>query len=67
MIINFKPIEKVDLTKVIELDDNTNLTGELACAGGACEITQEEIMSAELKIVNEEKSLEILDKIKQIL
>ena len=28
----------VDLNKVIELDDNTNLTGELACAGGACEI-----------------------------
>ena len=28
----------VDLNKVVELDDNTNLTGELACAGGACEI-----------------------------
>ena len=22
----------------IEIDDNTNLSGELACAGGACEI-----------------------------
>jgi ribonucleoside-triphosphate reductase len=32
-------LEKVDLTKVIEVDDNTNLSGELACAGGACEIT----------------------------
>jgi ribonucleoside-diphosphate reductase alpha chain len=32
-------LQEVDLTKVIELDDNTNLTGELACAGGACEIT----------------------------
>jgi len=31
-------LEEVDLTKVIEVEDNTNLTGELACAGGACEI-----------------------------
>ncbi len=31
-------LEAVDLTKVIEVEDNTNLTGELACAGGACEI-----------------------------
>jgi len=30
---------QVDLSKVIELDDNTNLTGELACAGGACTVT----------------------------
>jgi len=28
----------IDLTKVIELDDNTNLSGELACSGGVCEI-----------------------------
>jgi ribonucleoside-diphosphate reductase alpha chain len=32
-------LEEVDLTKVIEVDDNTDLSGELACAGGACEIT----------------------------
>jgi len=31
-------LKEVDLDKVIEIDDNTNLTGELACAGGACEI-----------------------------
>ena len=31
-------LEEVDLKKVVEIDDNTNLTGELACAGGACEI-----------------------------
>jgi ribonucleoside-diphosphate reductase alpha chain len=31
-------LTKVDLVDVIEVDDNTNLTGELACAGGACEI-----------------------------
>jgi ribonucleoside-diphosphate reductase alpha chain len=29
----------IDLTKVIEEDDNTDLKGEAACAGGACEIT----------------------------
>jgi ribonucleoside-triphosphate reductase len=31
-------LEEVDLTKIVEIEDNTNLTGELACAGGACEI-----------------------------
>ena len=35
MILDLK---SVDLTKVEELEDNTNLQGELACAGGACEI-----------------------------
>ena len=29
----------IDLTKVVELEDNTDLKGEVACAGGACEIT----------------------------
>ena len=28
----------VDLSKITENDDNTNLSGELACAGGACEV-----------------------------
>jgi len=28
----------VDLTNVIEVEDNTDLQGELACAGGSCEI-----------------------------
>lgn len=28
----------IDLTKVIEFDDNTDLAGELACFGGQCEI-----------------------------
>jgi len=32
-------LEEVDLTKIIEEDDNTDLKGEAACAGGACEIT----------------------------
>ena len=31
-------LNNIDLSKVIELDDNTDLSGELACAGGACEI-----------------------------
>jgi len=33
-----KTLTDVDLSKVIELDDTTDLSGELACAGGACEI-----------------------------
>jgi len=33
-----KTLTEIDLTQVIEWDDNTNLTGELACAGGQCEI-----------------------------
>ena len=32
-------LTEIDLTKVIELDDNTDLSGEAACAGGACEVT----------------------------
>ena len=31
-------LKSVDLTKVVEAEDNTDLKGELACAGGACEI-----------------------------
>jgi ribonucleoside-triphosphate reductase len=31
-------LKEIDLTKIIELDDNTNLSGEVACAGGACEV-----------------------------
>ena len=33
-----KTLSDVNLTKVIELQDNTDLRGEAACAGGACEI-----------------------------
>lgn len=29
-------LSNIDLTKVVELTDNTNLTAEAACAGGAC-------------------------------
>jgi ribonucleoside-diphosphate reductase alpha chain len=31
-------LKEIDLTKIIEVDDNTNLSGEVACAGGACEV-----------------------------
>ena len=31
-------LEAVDLTKVVELQDNTDLSGEIACGGGGCEI-----------------------------
>ena len=34
-----KTLSEIDLSNVIEEDDETNLSGELACAGGACEIT----------------------------
>ncbi len=34
-----KTLNEIDLSNVIEEDDETNLSGELACAGGACEIT----------------------------
>jgi ribonucleoside-diphosphate reductase alpha chain len=35
----FSYLNDIDLTNIIELDDDTDLSGELACAGGACEIT----------------------------
>jgi len=31
-------MKNVDLTNVIEMEDNTELTDQAACAGGACEI-----------------------------
>ena len=31
-------LKDVDLSKVVELEDDTNLAGELACSGGSCEI-----------------------------
>ena len=33
-----KSLNKVDLSEIKEIADETNLTGELACAGGACEV-----------------------------
>ena len=31
-------LHEIDLSKIVEMDDDTNLSGEVACAGGACEI-----------------------------
>jgi ribonucleoside-diphosphate reductase alpha chain len=33
-----KSLHNIDLSKVVEFADNTNLMGEVACAGGACEV-----------------------------
>ena len=33
-----KKIKKINLEDVFEVDDNTNLQGELACSGGLCEV-----------------------------
>jgi ribonucleoside-triphosphate reductase len=34
-----KSLHTIDLTKVVELEDSTDLQGEIACGGGGCEIT----------------------------
>jgi ribonucleoside-diphosphate reductase alpha chain len=34
----YDTLEEVDLTEVIEYEDNTDLKGELACAGGSCTV-----------------------------
>ena len=31
-------LQDIDLSMIAEVDDNTNLAGEIACAGGACEV-----------------------------
>jgi len=33
-----KSLKDIDLTNVIEMQDNTDLQGEIACSGGSCEI-----------------------------
>lgn len=33
-----KTLKDVDLTRVVELDDNTDLSGELACGAAGCEV-----------------------------
>ena len=34
-----KTLTDVDVSKITESEDTTDLSGELACAGGACEIS----------------------------
>ena len=31
-------LENIDLTKVVEMEDNTDLKGEHACSAGGCEV-----------------------------
>jgi ribonucleoside-diphosphate reductase alpha chain len=31
-------LTNIDLSRVVEISDNTDLSGELACAGNSCEI-----------------------------
>lgn len=33
-----RSLKEIDLTKIVEEDDNTDLQGELACSGGSCEL-----------------------------
>tara|TARA_Y100000310_G_scaffold97981_1_gene95649 strand:+ start:3854 stop:5710 length:1857 start_codon:yes stop_codon:yes gene_type:complete len=35
----YNDLKEVDVSQVVEMVDNTDLTGEPACAGGSCEIT----------------------------
>jgi ribonucleoside-triphosphate reductase (thioredoxin) len=34
----YEALKEIDLTSVIEYEDETNLAGELACSGGSCEV-----------------------------
>ena len=36
-----KALIDIDLSQIVEIEDNTDLSGELACAGGSCEIDVE--------------------------
>jgi ribonucleoside-triphosphate reductase len=50
-----KSLTNVDLSNVIELDDNTDLSGELACSGGNCEI------DVDMKSIEEKGEVELND------
>ncbi len=34
----FSKLKKINLTDIYEVDDSTNLMGEIACSGGSCEV-----------------------------
>ena len=38
ILISDNNLNNIDLTKVVETTDETNLQDQAACAGGACEI-----------------------------
>jgi len=50
-----KSLTEIDLSNVIELDDNTDLSGELACSGGNCEI------DIDMKSIEEKEEVELND------
>jgi hypothetical protein len=31
-------LTNIDLSKIVEEEDNTDLSGEIACSGGSCEV-----------------------------
>ena len=35
---SLEDLENIDLTKVVEMEDNTDLKGEVACGAGGCEV-----------------------------
>lgn len=52
-----KRMQMIDVSRIIEEEDHTNLQGELACSGGACEVTEvssdkEETPSVEFEALN---------------
>ena len=47
-----KSLTNIDLSRVVELSDNTDLSGELACAGGACEVDVVLLKSSEVETTN---------------
>ena len=51
-------LKDVNLSMVVELDDNTNLTGELACSGGNCEIDVD-LKTIDLETNGEDKEIKI--------
>ena len=34
-----KSLKHINLSNIVETNDQTDLSGELACAGGSCEVT----------------------------
>lgn len=51
-----KSLRNIDLSKVIELDDNTDLSGELACSSGNCEIDVTKDQLIRTKTINFNKT-----------
>jgi ribonucleoside-triphosphate reductase (thioredoxin) len=37
-MLKLQYLDSIDLSRIVEEDDNTDLTGEVACGGGGCEI-----------------------------